>query len=115
MRPHGHNEQMIGGKGQSANGIATYLTQGTGTQTPGEFQMKRFLQSAWAVIREGIEDEPLGLDERRKGNDAARAAEERDREGGPSDQSGRRVAKAASRVGMREIWPASFGSACQGS
>ena len=77
--------------------------------------MKRFLQSAWAVIREGIEDEPLGLDERRKGNDAARAAEERDREGGPSDQSGRRVAKAASRVGMREIWPASFRSACQRS
>ena len=43
-----------------------------GAQTPGEFQMKRFLLAALAVVREGIEDGPLGLDERRKGDPCGR-------------------------------------------
>jgi len=39
--------------------------------------MKRLLLAALAVVREGIEDELVGLDEQRKGELATRVPEER--------------------------------------
>jgi|SRR5215203_4545754 hypothetical protein len=61
MRPHGHNKQEIGAKEQTARGVEYYITKGTIAHILGEFQMKRFLLAALAVIREGIQEEPLGL------------------------------------------------------
>jgi hypothetical protein len=50
--------------------------------------MKRLLLAALAVVREGIEDELVGLDEQRKGELATRVPEERR----PGKRSGARQA-----------------------
>ena len=68
MRRHGHNKQEIGAKEQTARGVEYYITKATIAHILGEFQMKRFLLAALAVIREGIQEEPLELVECRNGD-----------------------------------------------
>ena len=46
--------------------------------------MKRLLLAALAVVRKGIEDELVGLDEQRKGELATRVPEERRPESDPA-------------------------------